>query len=600
MLGALAGIGGMALLFGEAVKQQAETQARSNLYGKANAIASVTDAAETLASGLAVSVTTLQERGAQFPATYAELTGQLFDSRPSFVTGLGFGQRENGIIADQPWLFPYYWAFPTEDVGVLNAEKQYEDFADDEGEFYPDSERYSTYFEPQEETWTTPETAQAGQVVTYYRPMFESGGRWIGTALVDVDAAYLTDLLDEAVFRNQGYFVMLNQAGEVIANPEAPESQTYEDIGPLQQLWPNLDTSTSGMIETRRGYWYYAPVPGQEWVLLGFLPYQAIFGRLVLITAISMTIVVALLSAAIAIALGRLNQVLSPILAECRQRANLDEALTGHQGKVKQISDAFFTMLDTLDRNAEALQQQEQALTQKQQKADQVTEQFLQFAAKASREGSKQQTITADAKEQAKAISLAAEKTEGYLRELGDLGQSLEGSISLTDDSSDAQLLTAIAQNARTLTAAVETMTQYAQGQKQMATLAKALGTGIAALRLSDGQEENPATASILEQAKQLSSQAEEAIRQQQDNLRRVQTLTEAMLTDVTKLKDSHRQRPVIEDMQQQARRIVQVAASATQECDSVAAALISMEENLQEIGQVSADAVKRASVIAK
>ena len=131
MLGALSGIGGMAFLFSEMIKYQAEDQVRSSLAAKVNAVSSVTEAAETLANGLGISATTLHERQAQYADTYRELTLQLFESRPEFVVGLGLGQREKGLITDQSWLFPYYWVESAEGESSPSQAIRYEDFADD-------------------------------------------------------------------------------------------------------------------------------------------------------------------------------------------------------------------------------------------------------------------------------------------------------------------------------------------------------------------------------------------------------------------------------------------------------------------------------------
>ena len=169
MLGALSGIGGMAFLFSEMIKYQAEDQVRSSLAAKVNGISSVTEAAETLANGLGISATTLHERKAQYPDTYRELTLQLFERRPDFVVGLGLGQRENGLITDQSWLFPYYWV--ESNGGEPSSQAiRYEDFADDEGEFYPESRRYRDYFLSQTNIWTEPYEAGSNQLLTYYVP----------------------------------------------------------------------------------------------------------------------------------------------------------------------------------------------------------------------------------------------------------------------------------------------------------------------------------------------------------------------------------------------------------------------------------------------
>ena len=278
MVGALTGVGGMAFLFSEMIKYQAEDQVRSTLDGQVNAIASVTTAAETLASGLGVSATTLHERQAQYADTYRELTLQLFERRPEFVTGLGVGQRENGILPNQPWLFPYYWVTPTADGTNSDQPVLYEDFADDEGEFYPDSDRYRDYFVSQTAVWTEPYQQETSRLLTYYLPLFTSDDRWLGTALVDIDGDYLSELLNKPVFRQMGSFTLLTRSGTVIADPANPDNnlKTYEDIPDLSALWQDVDPDSTGFLEGETGYWAYAVVPGQDWLVFGFVPYAAI------------------------------------------------------------------------------------------------------------------------------------------------------------------------------------------------------------------------------------------------------------------------------------------------------------------------------------
>ncbi|MEO0868215.1 MAG: methyl-accepting chemotaxis protein [Cyanobacteria bacterium J06642_11] len=432
MVGALTGVGGMAFLFSEMIKYQAEEQVQSTLDGQVNAIASVTEAAETLAYGLGVSATTLHERQAQFPDTYRELTRQLFERRPDFVVGLGLGQRENGLIVNQSWLFPYYWVDAASAEPSTRQPVQYEDFADGEGEFYPDSDRYRDYFLPQKETWTTPYQANANQLLTYYFPLLSSNGRWLGTSLVDIDINYLSDLLNVPVFRQQGHFVLLTRSGQVIANPADAEAQTYEDIADLRDFWFSTTFEETGFFEGEEGYWAYASVPGQDWLVFGFVPYGAVFSRIAVITLIASLLIVALLSVAISLAVRNLNRRLRPVLNQCNQLAEADDTLLSQwdtQDDLNQLSLAFFNMLEKLNLNEETIRRHEQKIKKETLHADQVSERFGEFATLFNQQAGEQQQYIRQLQELAAQLFNGSQSVDIQLDAVSTMGRALDGEL---------------------------------------------------------------------------------------------------------------------------------------------------------------------------
>ena len=466
MLGALAGMGGMAFLFSEMLKRQAEDQVRSSIDSKVNAIASVTESAETLAYSLGVSATTLHERQAQFPDTYRELVLKLFERRPEFVVGLGLAQGENGIIVDQPWLFPYYSA------SLANPEAiRYEDFADDEGEFYPESQRYEDYFEPQVSVWTEPYQDTASRLLTYYYPLFNSDGTWLGSTLVDIDSAYLSNLLDDVVFQQAGNFLLVTRSGQVIANPANPASdaQTYQDISGLAAIWSQIESDAPGFVREDAGYWAYSMVPGQDWLLFGFVPYKAIFGRIVTIAAVTTGLMGLLLATVVFLAIRKLNQRIKPILLQGNQFASTEQSLlassTQHD-ELEQLSLSFFNLLNQLNLHQETIRRHEETIAQSNLHADQVTEKFLAFTAQIDEEASEQKALIQKVQQQLTEQSNEYKSVDSRLDALFTLAQTLGGFLeSIPSETESTELFNSLDQRILALTNVLDDAPDKAQSQ---------------------------------------------------------------------------------------------------------------------------------------
>ncbi|MEM9976516.1 MAG: methyl-accepting chemotaxis protein [Cyanobacteria bacterium P01_D01_bin.2] len=546
MIGALSGVGGMAFLFGEMIKYQAEDQVRSTLNGKVNAIASVTEAAETLVYGLGVSATTLHERQAQYADTYRELTLQFFEKRPEFVVGLGLGQRENGLIVDQSWLFPYYWVESSKVApSTSQAPILYEDFADDVGEFYPDSERYKTYFVSQSNRWTEPYEKGNNQLLTYYFPLFASDGRWLGTTLVDIDGQYLSELLNDPVFRGMGNFRLLTRSGTIVADPANPENnlKTYQDIADLKDLWPDVDREGTGFLEGETGYWAYATVPGQDWLVFGFVPYGAVFGRIAQITLAATALMVTLLSVAIFLAVRRLNRRLRPVLNQCNQIAQTDSTLLAQwvqQDELNQLSLAFFNMLEQLNLNEETIRRHEQKIEKETTHVGQLSDQFTEFTELLAQQASQQKSLVHRVQRLVAEIANGSQSVDIQLDALNTMGRALTGDLRRVPTHSEETL--------------------WAMEQ-QIQVLINALGTA------------PQPTGQLRELASQLAK-------------------------NMAVLKAHHQRRPSVDSLQQQTGSITQAGQAAAAESRSMVEAIQSTAQILTKIEQISAILVQRAKSV--
>ncbi|EDX84345.1 HAMP domain protein [Synechococcus sp. PCC 7335] len=372
MGGAVLSIASVAFLFAETVKFQAEEQIQKVLEGKVGTVHEITDRAENLAYSLGVSVSTLHVRRAETPETYQELVRQLFESQPSYVLGMGFGQKEGGILPSKEWFYPYYQidsgvnevsssgeegeAPPTsvEQTTAQASTLRYTDRAE-QPYFYPNTEAYRNYFLPQKSLWTAPYQSDRGMLLTYYSQIFDNQGEWLGTAVVDIDEAYLQTVLNEPVFRQGGKLFLLSEDGRVVANPSAPEQvidQTYADVSGLTEVWPQIRReSSSGLIEGRGGYWSYLQIPEQSWVVLAYVPYHVVFGRIAAIALGAMLLAGLLMSGITVLAVRYLNRRLRPVIDECQRLYTAGETVTeklAGKDELTQLSISFFNLIEQL------------------------------------------------------------------------------------------------------------------------------------------------------------------------------------------------------------------------------------------------------------
>ncbi len=374
MGGAILSIGSVAFLFAETVKFQAEDQITKVLEGKVSTLHEVTDRTENLAYTLGVSVSTLHIRGAQTAGTYQELTRQLFESHPSYILGMGFGQKRTGILTDRDWFYPYYQIDSPVDTTqpqspnaplqtTAQAEKARYTNRAEAPYVYPDSNAYQSYFLPQESVWTVPYPnpdqaaldADNGTILTYYSQIFDDQKEWLGTVVVDVDGAYLTSILAEPVFRRGGKLVLLSDDGQVIANPASDESvleQTYANIPGLSKIWPQVGgENSSGLIEGDRGYWSYIQIPEQSWVVLAYVPYRVVFLQIIAISLAAIALAGLLMAGATVLAIRYLNRRLRPVINECQRLSVEDDAITQRlsgKDELEQLSISFFNLLEQL------------------------------------------------------------------------------------------------------------------------------------------------------------------------------------------------------------------------------------------------------------
>jgi len=357
----LLGIAGTAFLLSEVIKYQAEEEIQSRLESKVDLIDATLVQASTFAQALRTSFSTLHLREAKTPETYRQLTLELFKARPPSVTGLGFGQSQNGLLPDRAWLFSHYFLNTNDPNAVGQAlpapdeEIRYVD-GTQPGNFYPESDRYRNFFLPQTNLWTPPYRSANGLQTSYYAPIFDDRDRWLGTVFVDVDQKLLNESLAGSVFNQRGFYALLTPEGQVVTAPRLPadaRGSDYRSIAGLDAVWDQMAEGQSGLIEGEKGYWAYARVPQNRWLAVSFVPYAAVFNQLFWISVGGAVLTAGVLLLLLLAAMRSLDRRLRPLLNECERLEVSAGTTSTASDELAQISEAFFKLLEQV-RSTEA------------------------------------------------------------------------------------------------------------------------------------------------------------------------------------------------------------------------------------------------------
>jgi methyl-accepting chemotaxis protein PixJ len=511
--GALVGVGSIAFLFGEIVKYQAEDQIQQAVGDKVQLVNGRLEQAELFAESVRTSVLALHLRNINSADTYRRLLFESFKDRPSFVTGLGVGQSQNGILPQQQWFAAHYYL----DLGEPNAagiqlSSPYNDIRYVDGtqpnSFYPESDRYRTYFVPQADVWAPPSETQ--NKTAYYAQIRTEQADWLGTVFIELNSTAFNDLIDKPVVREAGYTVLLTRTGQVIANPSAAETTstaTYQSL-PLGAVWPQM-MGQSGILEGEEGYWAYEQIPEREWIVVSFVPYDAVFSRVALITVGGTLAVGLALALVVALSVRSLNRRLRPMLDECYRLVGTDAArVAPQQDEVEQISTAFFNALEQIKLDQEQMQQD---LVQRVQ-----TEEQLKQMAIAEQSNQELQT------EVEKILMLVS------AIEAGDLTVEVQSETGVTD--SIANTLNRLVERLGYIIAIVlNTTERVAQGANQLGQVAIAVSDNIEQQTESVTQVQN-----LMETVDELSQEAAQQVSATSEAVQLTQTATRQGQREVT------------------------------------------------------------------
>lgn len=372
---ALLGIAGTTFLLSEIVKYQAEEEIQYRLDSKVSSIDSTLAQAAILAKTFRTSVLTLHSQAAKTPETYRKLTLELFKARPAAVTGLGFGQSQNGLLPEQQWLFSYFLLNSNDPNAIgqpLPAPDDKIRYVDgtQPGNFYPESDRYRSFFLPQTDLWTLPYQSGNGLQTSYYSPILDDRGKWLGTVFVDVDSKLLQESLAGSVLKQDGFFALITSEGQLVSSPTMP-ANAKGSIAELDAVRQEMiqSQSRSGLIEAEKGYWAYARVPQNRWLVVAFVPYETVFSQLAWIGMGGTALIAGLLLLVLVLTTRSLNRRLRPVLDECQRLDSSDSMPVNDE--IAQISASFFRLLEQvktseaqLQRNADQIRELEAQIKQ--------------------------------------------------------------------------------------------------------------------------------------------------------------------------------------------------------------------------------------------
>ncbi|MBF2021661.1 MAG: methyl-accepting chemotaxis protein [Hydrococcus sp. C42_A2020_068] len=386
MGGALVGLGSMAYLFYNSLRKEVEAEIRQTLSSKVNLIDGQVQQAEALAKSLRTTVATLHAQGVETPETYIKLTLELFKNRPDYVTGLGFMQREYGVLPKKPWFGPYYLLdpgvpdFPGKLLPAPDNKIRYVD-ENTPGDFYPESDYWKDYMVPQKTLWADPYEYYGFFYTTFYIPIYDDQKQWLGGVSVDFDARTFEKSLQDKVIREAGYFALLTDSGQIVAYPPDPQkglkAETVKSIPGLESVWSRLQNGQSGLIKERGTYWVYQRIPSTNWVALASVPSEVVLRPVLLITVGGAVAAGLLLAGIVVVAVQYLNRRLKPILDKCNKLAATDAqtlARLANEDEVGRVSVSFFNLIDQLATKEEQIRQEVARAVQAQEELKRAVE----------------------------------------------------------------------------------------------------------------------------------------------------------------------------------------------------------------------------------
>ena len=375
LAGALVGLGAMSFLVYQVLNSQAKDEIQKTLRIEVRGIETQITQVETFTAGLKAAIISEIQKPQKNTTDldYKKLTFQFFQQRPSLVMGSGFGQTKYGILSDREWFYPYYYVDQgsPDSVGdrlpAPNQHIRYLDVID--AEFYPDLEYYTFAVGAGRPAWNQTYDWYGITMSTYSHPFFDAQGKILGFALSDLNVTKISSQIDKKVFHDQGYFTLLTKEGELLGYPPDPEKAEakagYQSIPDLRQIWGQIQSEPSGIIEFRGNIWAYDRIASTNWIMLAVVPQDVV--------------VLPVLGIALGGALGagsvlvlvvlwfvrRLNKRLQPVIEGCNQLMQTDThpvATIPNADELDILAISFDRMTQQLKDSLNALQKSNEDL----------------------------------------------------------------------------------------------------------------------------------------------------------------------------------------------------------------------------------------------
>ena len=339
MSGAVISLGSIAILFYQILQQQAETQIRDTLSTEVNAIESKILPVQQSLHNLEGMVHLLNEQEVQDPAAYNALLLDFFQRRPALVMGISLQQAPYGILSDQKWYAPYYYAdqhIPGQIGHRLTSPNQeilYADLVREDNS--PNQDYYKLTIaagKDKKNLWLEPYDWYNITMTTSNHLLFDQKHKLLGFIGMDVNSTALSQQIKPSVIRDTGYFIVLSEQGNLVSYPPDPTKirQSYKTVPTIASIWSKLQHHQSGLIESDGKYWAYQRIPSNGWLMLAAVPESVVLIPVLAITVGGAVGAGTVLALVVWLFVRRLNARLQPILDECHKLADADAKRSVH------------------------------------------------------------------------------------------------------------------------------------------------------------------------------------------------------------------------------------------------------------------------------
>ncbi|UTV99676.1 methyl-accepting chemotaxis protein [Marinomonas rhizomae] len=276
-----------------------------------------------------------------------------------------------------------------------------------------------------------------GAPLVDYLQRFEGQNGLYGTVGVDVTLKKLTELLAKVKFGGEGYVVMVEDTGTVLADPVDPENN-FKAIKDASRPYSTLNDSSSLQELTIGGERWFAMVytsPALNWKFIGLVPSQVIYAQAN--SLIVTTVIIALVMIVIFMTIGAIlsGVVIRPVRVMADRLTDISQG----EGDLTQ-------RLEVKDKD----------------ESGQMASAFNQFVTSID-------SIVGHAKSSCEQISQVANKSEGLSSELSNIVSHQVNSVDHVSTAFNEMVATAneVASNCSSAAAAAENSeTQVQEGNK--------------------------------------------------------------------------------------------------------------------------------------
>ncbi|MBW4443596.1 MAG: response regulator [Plectolyngbya sp. WJT66-NPBG17] len=359
---AFVGLGAMSFLFYGTLEGKARNEIRKTLNIEVQEIEAQLIQVQEYTAGLKAATQATRKFKTVTAEDYKQLTFEFFKQRPKLVMGSGIGQSSYGFLKSREWFYPYFYVDQgsADSVGRLlpapHSNIRYLDII--ETEFYSEMPYYQFAVQAKKPTWKDVYDWYGTTLTTFTDLIVDERGKILGTAVSDVNVTAISEQIKDKVIYNQGYFSILSAKGDLLGYPPDPAKAksraNYQDIPELKAIWNDIQSESSGLIESRGQFWAYERIPSTNWVMLASVPQSVTLTPVLLITLGGAAGAGVLLILVVTGFVRRLNQRLEPIVDRCNQLAQSETNTAGDELAI--LDNAFDRMTQQLEESFQALE----------------------------------------------------------------------------------------------------------------------------------------------------------------------------------------------------------------------------------------------------